>query len=133
MIDAQTLSDATAMERQAYSILSEIEELTQELSNAFNRRDQISVRLFLNMRQEQILQLKECKAALEQHCARLPAQDGTYLRRILSGEELECPQGEALLAQIKRNKTILNRTLRADKALSLRMGGKNSFYATQTK
>lgn len=128
MIDAQTLSATTSVERQIYQILSEIEEVTQELSEAFNRRDQVSVRLFLNMRQEQILRLQECKATLDQHCARLSATDGALLRRILAGEALDCPNGEALLAQVKRNKSILSRTLRADKALSIKMGGKNSFY-----
>ena len=129
MLNQKILSATIAVERQSYAILSEIEELTQDLSQAFSRRDQVSVRLFLNMRQEQIIRLQECKTTLDQHCAKLPAEDGTFLRRILAGEELDCPGGEALLTQIKRNKTILSRILRADKALSIKMGGKNSFYA----
>lgn len=129
MLDAQTLSTVTALERQAYQILTEIEDLTQELSDSFNRRDQVSVRLFLNMRQEQILRLQECKAMLDQQCSHLPEKDGALLRRILSGEVVDCPNGEALLTQVKRNRTILTRTIRADKRLSVRIGGKDSFYA----
>ena len=62
-----------------------------------DRQDQVSVRLFLSMRQEQINQLRDQKELLKKQCGGLPKEEGDLLRQILSGkkpagvEERPCP------------------------------------------
>lgn len=129
MLSEQTLSAAMAVEKKMYLALSEVEELTQELSQAVNRRDQVSVRMFLAMRQEQIDQLSEQKTLLRRQCARLPAAEGDLLRQLLNEREPPpCSGAEALIQQVARNRLLLDRVLRADRQVSRRLGGNASFY-----
>ena len=88
MLSKQELDAALAAERAMYRALSEVQDITRELLDAVDRQDQVSVRLFLSMRQE----------------------------------------GEALSLQVERNRALLERTLQADKALSRRLAGRESFY-----
>ena len=69
MLTEQSLSFACAVERKMYTCLTEIAELTDQLSDAVNRQDQVSVRMFLSMRQEEIDRMMGYRAALRRHCA----------------------------------------------------------------
>ena len=65
MLSKQELDAALAAERAMYRALSEVQDITRELLDAVDRQDQVSVRLFLSMRQEQINQLRDQKELLE--------------------------------------------------------------------
>ena len=58
----------------------------------------------------------------------LPKEEGDLLRQILSGKKPAGVEGEALSLQVERNRALLERTLQADKALSRRLAGRESFY-----
>lgn len=132
MLSDQTLAEALAIQRKVYGSLTEVAELTDELSQAVNRRDQVSVRMFLSMRQEEIDRLLGHKAALRRQCAQLPPGDRALLLQILRGAEssgLTSANAQALERQSKSNRSLLERVCRADQAVSRRFGGPNSFYA----
>lgn len=130
MLSQQVLSAASAAERQMYLALTEVEDLTQELAQAIDRQDQVSVRLFLSLRQEQIDRLTEQKALLRRQCSQLPAEDAALLRGILSGTPPSpCPEAEELLRQVERNRILLERVLRADRRSNQRLCGGASFYS----
>ena len=65
MLSQEVLSAAAAVEKKMYLALCEVEELTMELAQAVDRRDQVSVRMFLSLRQEQVDHLQEQKALRE--------------------------------------------------------------------
>ena len=65
MLSKQELDAALAAERAMYRALSEVQDITRELLDAVDRQDQVSVRLFLSMRQEQINQLRDQKELLK--------------------------------------------------------------------
>ena len=71
-MDEQVLKVAMSAEQKMYTALSEVMELTGELADAFQRQDQVSVQIFLGMRQEPIDRLESCKAMLERQCLQLP-------------------------------------------------------------
>lgn len=48
-MDEQVAAAALATERKRYEALSEVMELTEELSEAIQRQDQVSIRMFLGM------------------------------------------------------------------------------------
>ena len=45
--------------KKRYSLLTQIDDLTQQMSDALNRDDEVSFQMLLSMRQEPILYLKE--------------------------------------------------------------------------
>ena len=50
MLTEQVLLQATNVEKAMYRSLTELEELTRELSQAVSRGDNVSIRMFLSMR-----------------------------------------------------------------------------------
>lgn len=136
MLSDQTLSTATAIQRKMYTSLTEVADLTDQLSQSVDRRDQVSVQMFLSMRQEEINQLTSCKAILQRQCAELPPEDGALLRQMLTGQVSQpptSPAGQALLQQVERNRALLERIFRADQAVSRRLGGPTSYYSKNGK
>ena len=128
MLSKQELDAALAAERAMYRALSEVQDITRELLDAVDRQDQVSVRLFLSMRQEQINQLRDQKELLKKQRGGRPKEEGDLLRQTLSGKKPAGVEGEGLSLQVERNRARLERTLQADKALSRRLAGRESFY-----
>lgn len=131
MLTDQILMDIACLQRKVYTSLTEISELTNELSQALSRRDQVSVRLFLSMRREELEHLLEHKAALNRRCAQLSETDASTLQQLLSGSGTSIPDSPgkaALLRQMEMNHSLLERICSADRAVSLRLGGRKSFY-----
>ena len=124
----QIWAAALAAQRRMYLRLSEVLELTEETLEALGRRDQVSVRMFLQMRQEPIQQLQRERELLRRQCGTGGAE-AAALRSVLNGGPAGQPADQALCQQVERNRLLLEKVLRADQALSRRMGGEKSFYA----
>ena len=129
-MDEQALKVAMSAEQKMYTALSEVMELTGELADAFQRQDQVSVQMFLGMRQEPIDRLESCKAMLERQCLQLPPEQRQILRGILQGQTPP-PRAQALGELVQKNKRLLDRILEVDRRLNLRIGGVHSFYRQQ--
>ena len=129
-MDEQALKVAMSAEQKMYTALSEVMELTGELADAFQRQDQVSVQMFLGMRQEPIDRLESCKAMMERQCLQLPPEQRQILRGILQGQTPP-PQAQALGELVQKNTRLLDRILEVDRRLNLRIGGEHSFYRQQ--
>ena len=131
-MDQEVLTTALGLERKMYAALNEVLEVTQELSEAIQRQDQVSVQLFLKLRQEPIERLREYRTRLVYLCGQLSGVDGPYLRRLLSGQGAGLVSGaEALEKQVRQNSDLLRRVVAADQVVNRKIGGKKSFYAIQ--
>ena len=122
MLTEQTLMAVAYLQRKIYTSLTEIAELTNELSDALNRRDQVSVRLFLSMRREEINLLLEHKAVLDRQYQQLPKEDSAALQQLISGNDASVPDSPgraALLRQLEVNHALLERICRTDESISL--------------
>ena len=127
MLTEQQLTSVLATERRIYAALSEVLELTGELSASIQRGDSVSVQLFLQLRQEPINQLREYQTNLAQQC--LPAEDQKELEGLLSGQApAASPAAQPLQEQLQRNRALWTRVVQADRAASGRLCGKDSFY-----
>ena len=125
MLTEQQLTSVLATERRIYAALSEVLELTGELSASIQRGDSVSVQLFLQLRQEPINQLREYQTNLAQQCRILPAE----LEGLLSGQApAASPAAHPLQEQLQRNRALWTRVVQADRAASGRLCGKDSFY-----
>lgn len=130
MLTAEIFSQAIAVEKAMYRSLTELEELTQELSQALSRGDKVSVQMFLSMRQEPLEALTRHKAALRRLCAGLSEPDSRLLRDILQQPSPPaCPGSQELAQQVSRTRILWERVVRADRQISLKLGGSSSFYA----
>ena len=128
MLKQEDWGRALAAQREIYRRLVEVEDATGQLMEAVDRRDQVSVRLFLSMRQEQLDRARVQRALLARQCAALPAGDSRRLRQLLSGAAAESEAEAPLAAQVEKNRILLERIVRADRTLNRRLAGKRSFY-----
>lgn len=116
MLTEQQLTSVLATERRIYAALSEVLELTGELSASIQRGDSVSVQLFLQLRQEPINQLREYQTNLAQQCRILPAEDREELEGLLSGQApAASPAAQPLQEQLQRNRALWTRVVQADR------------------
>ena len=130
MLTEQVLFQATNVEKTMYRSLTELEELTRELSQAVSRGDKVSIRMFLSMRRDSLNQIARYQAALRRLYIALPGQDARLLRALVEdASPPACAGGEELVCQAARNRALLSRIMEADKRISQHMAGRSSFYA----
>ena len=123
--------DLTVMERKKYNLLSEVMDLSQQLSEAMDRNDDVSVRLLLAMRQEPILKLEEVRRAVDLKREALSPED---LERVAALNGPAAPKSEEetnYRTQAGNVHRLLKRVLELDERLNRRMGGKDSFYTKE--
>ena len=129
-MDSQVIAAALATERKCYAALTEVMELTQDLSDAVQRQDQVTVQMFLSMRQEPINQLKEYRSLQRKRCASLPEEECAALWKVLTGKGADgTGQLQDLEKVVGQNQSLLERIQQADRQVSVRLGGKKSFYS----
>ena len=129
-MDSQVIAAALATERKCYAALTEVMELTQDLSDAVQRQDQVTVQMFLSMRQEPINQLKEYRSLQRKRCASLPEEESAALWKVLTGKGADgTGQLQDLEKVVGQNQSLLERIQQADRQVSVSLGGKKSFYS----
>ena len=101
--------------------LMEVADLTAQLAQALDRRDQVSVTLLLSMREEPLHLLEEMERDLRAHLLDLPQQDAIRANELLRGAQAETEE---------RYRRLLESVSAQDRQLSLRIGGARSFYRT---
>lgn len=112
--------------------LTELSTLTAELARAIDRKDDISIKMVLAMRQEPLLRLEEIRRLIEQWLTSLPQDKAIHMAELLNGGEAENPEEEPLQQQIAANYQKMSQIQELDKRISLRSAGKRSFYLTYT-
>lgn len=127
-MNEQTITEAHGACRSMYTALTELLELTNELSEAIQRQDQVSVQLFLSMRQEPLERLRVCDTRLRRLCSLLPPAEGAQLRQVLNGQGGGTAATQGLERTVRQNRQLLEQITRIDERLNRRMGGKKSFY-----
>lgn len=129
-MDSHVIAAALATERKCYAALTEVMELTQDLSDAVQRQDQVTVQMFLSMRQEPINQLKEYRSLQRKRCASLPEEESAALWKVLTGKGADgTGQLQELEKLVGQNQSLLERIQQADRQVSVSLGGKKSFYS----
>lgn len=128
-MDGRVLQELVLKTRHLYIKLTEFESLTTQLAQAVDRRDEVSVRMLLNMREEPACQLQEIDQYLRARLLELPEDDAIRGRELLEGASAEEPGEERLCAQVSQNRRLLRRCMELDRRVSTRVDGTRSFYA----
>ena len=121
--------DLTVLERKKYNLLVETMDLSQQLGEALDRSDDVSVRLLVSMRQDPILRLEEIKAAIGAKRDSMPPEEWERVNDLNGGAQPRDEDETVYLNQVGSVRRILERVLELDQRLNRRMAGDDSFYA----
>lgn len=122
------LEELTALKKQQLLCLTELSGLTEELGQAVDRRDQVAVKMVLSMRQEPLQKLQETEEVIRAKLLQAPQEDAIRLTELLNGAQGESEREEALCRQVAQTGRLLQKVAGMDRQISLRMGGRGSFY-----
>ncbi len=120
--------DLTVLERKKYNYLSEVMDLSQQMGEALDRNDQVSVRMLLSLRQDPILQLEELKRSIQMKQESIPAEDRKRLAELLAEAAPENEAEERYARQAGAARRLLERVIEVDRRLNRRLAGDASFY-----
>ena len=104
-------------------------DLSQQLGEALDRSDDVSVRLLVSMRQDPILRLEEIKAAIGSKRDSMPPEEWERVNDLNGGAQPRDEDETVYLNQVGSVRRILERVLELDQRLNRRMAGNDSFYA----
>jgi len=122
------LAELCQWKKQQMLKLIDASDLTVQLVDAVDRRDQASVSMLLNMRGEPIRQAEELEARVQERLRALPEEEAVRYGQLLRGEEARTPEEEPLARQAAQNRRVLEKLQELDRKTSLRLGGNSSFY-----
>ena len=124
-MDEATLKQLLLQARKQYIKLLEFFDLTQQLCQAVDRKDEVSVQMLLHMREDPVKDLKELEAQIHSGVLKLPEEDAIRAHQLLTGSPPEEEGETALCGQIAQNRRLLDRAQELDR----RIDGRHSFYS----
>ncbi len=120
--------DTLVQVRRMYNLLGEVEDLSQQLAEAIDRDDQVTIQMLMTMREEPIQSLSETRQILKQQLSTMESQEADRLRALLNGAPAQ-EEAEKLLAdQIAANDRLLKRILALDRVLNEKITREQSIY-----
>jgi hypothetical protein len=121
--------NALTLERQMGRFLHETMELSEQLAEALDRDDKVSVEMILTMRAEPITQLKQADQSLRDLANGVTSPtDRAHLVALLGGEAQGDDQEKVLASQASSNARQLAKVRELDRRLSQKLGRDKSFY-----
>lgn len=127
-MNASDWLDLTVLERKKYNYLNEALDLTQQIGNALDHNDQISLKMLLAMRQEPIMYLEELKQTIQARRQDLPPEDQERVQALLSGASPRTQEESTFVQQAATVVRLLQRVIELDRAVNLRLTGSSSIY-----
>jgi Tfp pilus assembly protein PilX len=128
-MEQQKVMDALVQSKRMNRYLTETFDLTQQLAEALDREDEVTVKMLFNMRAESIEHTKEADAALRELCHTMPTdQDKQRLRALLAGGASEDTFEKQLSEQSMSNKRRLSQIQELDKRISMKLAREKSAY-----
>jgi hypothetical protein len=127
------LLNAQVQARRMYNLLSEVLDISGQLSEAVDRDDQVSIRMLLNMRMEPLEKLQHARRKLEIQCDALPEEDGLRLASLLNGSPAQSQAEEGLVAQMNSNTRLLRQLVEMDERINRKLTRGRSFYTSERK
>ena len=111
------------------NIFNELMDLTTQMATALDRRDEVSVKMLIAMRNEPIDRLTIADRALREHLTQLD-EDEERIRAILNGDEASAvdPLEKILAAQASMNIRAHSKLVELDKVLNRKIAQDKSIY-----
>ncbi len=131
-MDEKAIMDALVQMKRTGNLLNELWDLTQQLGQALDRSDQVSIQMLIAMREEPLGKLLAADQALRDQLEALPnREDAAALAAMLNGgppaDTAQRPQ-VMLCEQVGSNHRRLKQVRELDRVLNQRLGRENSAY-----
>lgn len=131
-MDEKAIMDALVQMKRTGNLLNELWDLTQQLGQALDRSDQVSIQMLIAMREEPLGKLLAADQALRDQLEALPnREDAAALAAVLNGgppaDAAQRPQ-VMLCEQVGSNQRRLKQVRELDRMLNQRLGRENSAY-----
>lgn len=124
----QDLRGLLELEKKFYRKLSELAALTQDLADAVDRQDQVSLGLMLSLREKAILELQEVRSYIDLLRYDFDAQYLPRFEALLQGEDATSPFEQPVVEVIAANNRLLQQIVLQDKTVNQRLCGDRSVY-----
>lgn len=131
-MDEKSVMEALVQMKRTGNLLNELWDLTQQLGQAIDRSDQVSIQMLIAMREDPLGKLQAADQALRDQLEALPSREAAAeLAAMLNGG----PPADAaqraqvmLCEQVGSNNRRLKQVMELDRALNQRLGRENSAY-----
>ena len=127
-MEASVLLDAHVQLKRIYTVLNECLDLTRQLADAVDRRDEVAIQLLVSMREELVGRLRRANTALEYQQDALDPEPGRRLGELLKGGEPKDEAEAPLARQVSMNARLLQQVYELDKAINLKLNREKSIY-----
>ena len=117
-MESNQLMDAFVQVKRMGNFCNEVMDLSQQLAEALDRNDRVSVQMLVSMRQEPIEKLQLADRALRQQINDLGPENGQQLADLLNGGPGKTDEEKAFAAQVAANSRVLRRVIDLDKVLN---------------
>lgn len=124
----KTLIEVHILMRKRFNLLTEVFQLTQQMGDSIDRKDQVTMVSFMEERQEALRQLSLIREDVNEYLAQESQKDRIHLKKILAGKVSTNSKEEALKNQVLSSKELLRKIVELDKRLNQRVAGKDSMY-----
>lgn len=126
----EKMEEILILTRRIGNLFNEVLDITMQLAEAIDRRDEVSVGLIIAMRAEPIDKLAIADYALREHLHELDEQDAQQIRAILNGDEAcaTAPLEKILANQAGINLRTHRRLMELDKILNRKLAQEKSIY-----
>jgi GTP cyclohydrolase III len=129
MMDQHRLMDALVLSKRIGNLLHETMDLSQQLAQALDRNDSVTVRMIMNMREEPIGKLKTADQALrELQDSISDPEERKHLTALLRGEDSPQEKEHILASQSRSNARQLKQVLELDRRLNQKIAREKSVY-----
>lgn len=128
-MDDKILKDLFLKTRRQYIKLLEFHDLTQQLGEAVDRKDEVSIQMLLHMREDPLHDLQEIDSQLHDGVRKLEEEDAIRANQILMGAQAQSKDEEGLCKQVAQNRRLLDRSKELDRRISMRIDGRHSLYS----
>ncbi|MCI9485500.1 MAG: hypothetical protein HFI64_00730 [Lachnospiraceae bacterium] len=120
-----------------YNYLKRVDELTDELRSAFDRHDEVSASLLLDMRAEEIAALDNCSGQIWD-LAGAGKAEAREVRRLMHDDpfavpETDCWEENKIFEVRRKTVRLLEELQEKDRRMNLSAGGERSYYRTKEK
>ncbi len=124
----QDLNELLELERKLFSKLTETLGISQDLADAIDRQDSVSVNMLLSMRQRPILELQETSSYIDLKRLDLSPSSAERFVALTSGSPANSPEEQPVADQISSNRRLLVRLVELDRRINTKLCGDASYY-----
>ena len=127
-MESRELEELRQRKRRQSLLLIETSDLTKEIEEALDRKDEVSLRMLMEMRETPLQGMRELEEGIKAYLLSLPESSSIRGKALLDGGEAAEDAEKPLCEEVARYRRLLGSVIERDREVSTRLGGKKSYY-----